>query len=190
MEYKDYYQTLEVPKTATKEEIKKSYKKLARKYHPDVNPGNHEAEEKFKAISEAYEVLGDEEKRKKYDQLGADWYYLVPDIHYSKQRTAELVTGERVVWEFTDGHLDFIADKGEWIGTTGRFDIATDDGQTRVTFTHEGLASSDECYDVCYDAWRHYITESLRQRIQTGHGTMRTREQDEAAVRQHATSRP
>ena len=55
------------------------------------------------------------------DQLGADWYYLVPDIHYSKQRTAELVTGERVVWEFTDGHLDFIADKGEWIGTTGRW---------------------------------------------------------------------
>jgi curved DNA-binding protein len=73
VEYKDYYKTLEVPKTATKEEIKKSYKKLARKYHPDVNPGNHEAEDNFKAISEAYEVLGDEEKRRKYDQLGADW---------------------------------------------------------------------------------------------------------------------
>lgn len=73
MEYKDYYQTLEVSKTATKDEIKKSYKKLARKYHPDVNPNNKEAEEKFKAISEAYEVLGDDEKRKKYDQLGADW---------------------------------------------------------------------------------------------------------------------
>ena len=73
MEYKDYYKTLEVSKTATKDEIKKSYKKLARKYHPDVNPGNKEAEDKFKAISEAYEVLGDEEKRKKYDQVGADW---------------------------------------------------------------------------------------------------------------------
>ncbi|HSI89462.1 MAG TPA: DnaJ C-terminal domain-containing protein [Adhaeribacter sp.] len=73
MEYKDYYKTLEVSKTATKDEIKKSYKKLARKYHPDVNPNNKEAEEKFKAISEAYEVLGDDEKRKKYDQLGADW---------------------------------------------------------------------------------------------------------------------
>ena len=73
MEYKDYYQTLGIPKTASKDEIRKAYKKLARKYHPDVNPGNHEAEEKFKAISEAYEVLGNDEKRKKYDQLGADW---------------------------------------------------------------------------------------------------------------------
>ncbi len=64
------------------------------------------------------------------DQLGADWFYLVPDIHYSKQRTAELVPGERVVWEFTDGHLDFIAEKDEWVGTTARFDIAAEGGQT------------------------------------------------------------
>lgn len=73
MEYKDYYKILEVDKSASKEEIKKKYKKLARKYHPDVNPGNKEAEEKFKAINEAHEVLSDEEKRKKYDTLGADW---------------------------------------------------------------------------------------------------------------------
>lgn len=73
MDYKDYYKILEVDKKASKEEIKKQYKKLARKYHPDVNPGNKEAEEKFKAISEAYEVLSDEDKRQKYDTLGADW---------------------------------------------------------------------------------------------------------------------
>ena len=116
------------------------------------------------------------------DQVGADWFYLVPDIHYSKQHTAELVPGERVVWEFTDGHLDFIAQKDEWIGTTARFDIVPDDGQTQVRFTHEGLTSTDECFDVCHDAWRHYITTSLRQRIEVGEGTMRTREEDEAAV--------
>jgi curved DNA-binding protein len=73
MEYKDYYKILEVDKSATKEDIKKQYKKLARKYHPDVNPGSKEAEEKFKAINEAHEVLSDPEKRKKYDTLGADW---------------------------------------------------------------------------------------------------------------------
>jgi hypothetical protein len=120
------------------------------------------------------------------DQVGADWFYLVPDIHYSKQRTAELVADERVVWEFTDGYLDFIADKGEWIGTTGRFEIGSDGVQTKVTFTHEGLVSTDECFDVCYDAWRHYITTSLRQRILTGRGTMRSSEEDQSAVRQHA----
>jgi len=73
VEYKDYYKILEVDKKASKDEIKKQYKKLARKYHPDVNPGNKEAEEKFKAINEANEVLSDDEKRRKYDTLGADW---------------------------------------------------------------------------------------------------------------------
>jgi hypothetical protein len=123
------------------------------------------------------------------DQLGADWFYLVPDIHYSKQRTAELVAGERVVWEFTDGYLAFIAEKGEWIGTTGRFDNTSQGGPTQVTITHEGIAPADEFFDVCHHARRHYITESLRQRIVTGHGTMRTREEDQAAVRQHAQTR-
>lgn len=73
MEYKDYYQTLGVDKKASQEEIKKAYRKLAIKYHPDKNQGNKTAEEKFKALSEAYEVLGDPEKRKQYDKLGANW---------------------------------------------------------------------------------------------------------------------
>ncbi|WP_088845123.1 DnaJ C-terminal domain-containing protein [Hymenobacter gelipurpurascens] len=73
MEYKDYYKILELDKNATKEQIRKQYRKLARKYHPDVNPNDAESERKFKEVNEANEVLSDEEKRKKYDQLGADW---------------------------------------------------------------------------------------------------------------------
>jgi curved DNA-binding protein len=71
--YKDYYSTLEVSKTASQDEIKQAFRKLARKYHPDVNPGNKQAEAKFKEVSEAYEVLSDPEKRKKYDQFGQYW---------------------------------------------------------------------------------------------------------------------
>jgi molecular chaperone DnaJ len=67
---KDYYKSLGVAKTASDKEIKDAYRKLARKYHPDVNPGNKEAEEKFKELSEAYEILSNAEKRKDYDSGG------------------------------------------------------------------------------------------------------------------------
>ena len=73
MEFKDYYQTLGLGKTASDKEIKQAYRKLARKFHPDVNPGDKSAEAKFKEINEAYEVLGDPDKRRKYDELGANW---------------------------------------------------------------------------------------------------------------------
>jgi len=73
VEFKDYYATLGVGKTSTEKEIKQAFRKLARKHHPDVNPGDKAAEAKFKEINEAYEVLGDPAKRKKYDELGANW---------------------------------------------------------------------------------------------------------------------
>jgi curved DNA-binding protein len=74
MDYKDYYKILQVDKSSTGKEIKKAYRRLARLYHPDKNPDNKIAEEKFKEINEAYEVLGDKDNRAKYDQLGSSYH--------------------------------------------------------------------------------------------------------------------
>jgi len=73
MQFRDYYATLEVPRTATADEIKKSYRRLSKKYHPDANVGSTTAEDKFKELGEAYEVLKDPEKRGRYDRMGSNW---------------------------------------------------------------------------------------------------------------------
>src|SRR5215213_660280 len=73
MEYKDYYKILSVPRTASQNDIKKAYRKLARQHHPDRNAGDKASEQRFKDVNEANAVLGDPEKRKQYDALGANW---------------------------------------------------------------------------------------------------------------------
>ena len=73
VEFKDYYKALEISRTASADEIRKSFRKLARQYHPDVAKNKAQSEIKFKEINEAHEVLSDPEKRKRYDNLGADW---------------------------------------------------------------------------------------------------------------------
>ena len=92
MEFRDYYKILGVDRKASETEIKSAYRKLARKFHPDVNPNNKEAEGKFKEINEAYQVISDPEKRKKYDELGADWEHGVSQEEmmrrYARQQSA------------------------------------------------------------------------------------------------------
>src|SRR5438477_6240315 len=83
MEFIDYYKILGVNKNATQEDIKKAYRKLARKLHPDLNPNDKEAHRKFQELNEANEVLSDPEKRKKYDQYGKDWQHAE---HFEKAR--------------------------------------------------------------------------------------------------------
>jgi curved DNA-binding protein len=94
MEFVDYYKTLGLDKNATEEEIKKAYRKLARKYHPDLNPNDKDANKKFQQINEANEVLSDPEKRKKYDQYGKDWQHAEEFEKARKSRSQSRDWGE------------------------------------------------------------------------------------------------
>ncbi len=85
MDFKDYYKVLGVERTASGDAIKAAYRKLARKHHPDLNPGDKKAEERFKSINEAYDVLGDPAKRKKYDELGSNWEQISRDQEFARQ---------------------------------------------------------------------------------------------------------
>jgi curved DNA-binding protein len=108
MEYKDYYRTMGVAKDATTEQINKAYRRLARKFHPDVNPNNKEAEERFKEINEAHEVLSDPEKRRRYDQLGANWQQFQQaggdprSFDWGQWTTGARPGGERTYTEYVD----------------------------------------------------------------------------------------
>jgi len=92
MEFIDYYKILGVDRNASQDDIKKAYRKLARKYHPDLNPNDKDAHKKFQQINEAHEVLGDPEKRKKYDQYGKDWQH-AEQFEQARQRHYQRAPG-------------------------------------------------------------------------------------------------
>lgn len=118
MEYKDYYQILGVQKTASDKDIKQAYRRLARKLHPDVNPNNKAAQEKFKEINEAYEVLSDADKRKKYDTLGANWQQYEQyqrsgaqgPFQYGQYRTVDAEEFKNIFGGFDAGDLGGFSD--------------------------------------------------------------------------------
>jgi len=110
---KDYYSILGVNRNASEREIKQAYRRLARKHHPDVNPGDKSAEAKFKEINEAYEVLSDKEKRQKYDQFGDQWQYAEQFAKAGRQRTPfrDFRQGsDSTTFYFGQGDLDSIFD--------------------------------------------------------------------------------
>ena len=112
MEYIDYYKTLGLSKTATEDEIKKAYRRLARKYHPDINPNDNGANKKFQEINEANEVLSDPEKRKKYDKYGKDWQHgeAQEQARKSQQRSYDFGGQQQYSGDFEDDRFsDFFA---------------------------------------------------------------------------------
>jgi uncharacterized protein YndB with AHSA1/START domain len=104
------------------------------------------------------------------DRVGAEFDYHYDDVHRCRIRVTEAVPGRSVSWLVLENHFDFTADKTEWVGTTMTFDIRERDGKTEVRFTHHGLVSAYECFDVCTNAWGFYINGSLRSLIETGEG--------------------
>lgn len=107
MAFVDYYKTLGVAKTATEDEIKKAYRKLARKFHPDLNPNDAEANKKFQQINEANEVLSDAEKRKKYDAYGENWQHAEQYEQQRQQRSQSSQNRQGYTYSGTENEGDF-----------------------------------------------------------------------------------
>lgn len=118
VDYKDYYQILGVSKNASQKDIQKAYRKLARQYHPDVNPGDTAAEEKFKEINEAKEVLSDPEKRKEYDELSSYYQQYGHTPGAFGARGAARGDGQRVRYQY---HTVNEEDLGDLFGSTSPF---------------------------------------------------------------------
>ncbi len=137
-EYKDYYQILGVSRNATQEEIKSAFRKLAMKYHPDKNPGNKEAEAKFKEINEAYEVLSDPQKRKLYDSLGSNWQHgqnFEPPPDFSSSNFKFYTSGDFSDFEgFSDFFKTLFGDFGFFSNKHSNFRNIFDEAETFESF--------------------------------------------------------
>lgn len=101
------------------------------------------------------------------EKIGDEFEVQFGDVHYSKQRLIEVVQNEKVTWLVTDSRLNFIADKSEWTNTKVMFEISKEGSNTRLRFTHVGLAPQVECYDACSNAWSGYINDSLKKLIES-----------------------
>ena len=104
------------------------------------------------------------------DQLHEEFIYAMEPHHITTQKIVELIPNEKVVWLVTESKINFVSDKNEWLNTKITFDIEEVDGGTKLTFTHQGLLPSIECYGSCSNAWTALIEKSLYSLITTGKG--------------------
>jgi Activator of Hsp90 ATPase homolog 1-like protein len=110
--------------------------------------------------------------------LGDQWTYRYKDAHCCTMKITEMAPNKKVVWHVLDNYFNFTQDKTEWKGTDVVFELAKKGDKTEVRFTHVGLVSAYECYDVCSNAWGSYVNGSLRNLITTGKGNPTRRNKD------------
>lgn len=126
-------------------------------------------EEVFNAILDvrgwwSEEIEGDTSK------LNSVFDYHYEDIHRCKIEITECIPNKKIVWFIKENYFKFTEDKTEWTGTKPTFEITEEDGETVLRFTHKGLTSAYECFEICRDSWTNYIQNSLKKRIETGKG--------------------
>ncbi|MDF2189860.1 SRPBCC domain-containing protein [Paraflavitalea sp. CAU 1676] len=102
--------------------------------------------------------------------LNDEFKYHYMDVHTARMKLIEVVPNKKVVWQVLDNHFKFTKDQSEWKGNKVVFELSSKDGKTQLQFTQQGLVPEYECYDICKDAWTHFITESLRDLVLTGKG--------------------
>ena len=104
------------------------------------------------------------------DKLGETFFYHYKDVHLCKIKLIEMIADKILVYLVIDNEFNFTKDKTEWVNTKLIFDLANENGKTKMVFTHEGLIPANECYNICNDAWTSYIQGSLKNLIETGTG--------------------
>ncbi|WP_129714859.1 SRPBCC domain-containing protein [Pedobacter sp. SYP-B3415] len=114
------------------------------------------------------------------NQQGSRFTYHYQDVHRATMKIAELIPGKRMVWHVEDNYFKFTRDETEWTGTHIIFELSEQDGSTRLKFTHQGLVPAYECFQICHDAWTHYIQSSLKDLITKGKGSPTPAEEKES----------
>jgi uncharacterized protein YndB with AHSA1/START domain len=117
------------------------------------------------------------------DKLNSEFLYHYQDVHRAKMRITELVPNKKVLWHVLDNYFKFTKDETEWKDTNVVFEISEKDGKTQLKFTHQGLVPDYECFNVCHDAWTHYIQDSLKNLILTGKGDATPKDVEEGILK-------